>query len=200
MFIEKIETFSPAQNIQINAGPAGSKVCGGIAASTQIETELGWKTASDLNIGDRVYTYDGGLRRLENVTRTSGTDHAQMAIELPGGVFSNSQNVTLLLDQNLLFESPVVEEMFGKPAIMVAASELVGMAGAREINQDRGAEFIHLGFAQEEVIWANSGLLVHCSKSVGSDFFGSAKGFHAKMLLTELLEETTGYCLQSMVA
>jgi hypothetical protein len=142
----------------------------GLLAGTLVATELGWHPAEDLQPGDRVVTFDNGMRpvrRVEVSTLWTTEHHAPRAtwpLLVPAGVLGNRSAITLLPEQAVLIESDEGEDMFGDPFSLVAAGALNGFKGIERIPPMREMKIVTLVFDQDEVVYANGTLLVHCPK------------------------------------
>lgn len=191
-----IETQNPAlktatvTNMITTAVDAKPQRNAGLIAGTLVETAAGWRRVELLRVGDRMHTYDGGLRQLRRVERTYyGAEHGGYGLEgvlhVPGGALDNCEDVFVMPDQMLMIESQVAAELLGTVPVLMPASALEGYRGiARQ--QPRGLiEAIMLGFDDEEVVFANSGLLAHCAAGAAeSGFFTTLDHGRAKALVS----------------
>lgn len=154
----------------------------GLIAGTLIETAAGWRRAELLRVGDHVQTYDGGLRQLRRVERSYyGAGQGGYALEgilhVPGGAFDNCEEMFVMPDQMLMISSQVAADLLGTPSVLMPASALAGYRGITRVQPKGLIEAITLGFDDEEVVYANTGLLAHCASGASgatgaeSDFF-----------------------------
>ena len=161
----------------------------GLIAGTLIETAVGWRRVELLRVGDHVQTFDGGLRQLRRIERSYyGADHGGYTLEetvhVPGGALDNCEQISVMPEQMLLVTSEVAAELLGTPSVLVPAAALLGYRGITRQKSNRLIEAITLGFDDEEVIYANSGLLAHCGAGQGSDFFTTLDFGRAKALVS----------------
>ncbi len=170
MFIASQTTFTEAEKIILGAAPAAKNVPVGLIAGTQLETAAGWRPVEKLMRGDKVYTYDGGLRAINRLDR-SFVDAAEVAPEglvlIPGGVLSNSDDLLVLPEQKLLIETTAL----GGVAALFRAADLIGQDGIHRVRSTSHIQVVRPVFDDEEVLWANSGLLFHCAASMGAPGF-----------------------------
>ena len=138
-------------------------VVSGMLAGTMVETATGWRGVETLRIGDVVQTLDGGLAKVLAVDRqTLRPELAQSLIAVPGGTLDTCAELQLLPGQHLLLDT------LGNPAYpdadfaLVPALALEGRMGCTRRYALREIQVITPLFAIEEIVWANSGLLIHC--------------------------------------
>ncbi len=160
----------------------------GIIAGTLVETESGWQPVERLRAGEYVQTFDGGLRQVQQIERSYyGAAHGGFAIDgvvfIPGGALGNCDDLFAMPEQHLMIESKLAEELLGTPVVLLPASALVGFYDVKWQHPQAVIEAVTLGFAQEEVVFANSGVLLYCPKDAGSDFFTVLDHWRAKALL-----------------
>lgn len=161
----------------------------GLIAGTMVETAAGWRRVELLRVGDRVHTYDGGLRQLRRVEHAyygaeNGGYGLDAVLHVPGGVLDNCEDLFVMPEQMLMIESQVAEELLGTLAVLIPASALEGYQGITRRQPEGLIEAITLGFDDEEVVFANSGLLAHCAPMVaGSEFFTTLDHWRAKALV-----------------
>jgi len=140
----------------------------GLIAGTLVATDLGWQPVEDLHPGDRVVTFDNGLRPLKAVrtsTLYTAADRAPRSLwpmAVPAGALGNRQALHLLPGQNVLIESDAAETLFGQPFLMVAAGSLSGFRGLAPAVPAPVLPVVALEFADDEVVYASGTLLVHC--------------------------------------
>lgn len=147
-----------------NTTPMTNLASGGMVAGTLIETDTGWRPVETLKPQDRVATFDGGLRPVRAVTRRGigGQGHALNLIQVPGGALETCSDLLLPAEQGVLLDLPQSEARFGTPLVLVPASALVGWQGVRVARCARSLTVIDLQFEDDEVIYANTGALIHC--------------------------------------
>ncbi|MGQ0565455.1 MAG: Hint domain-containing protein [Gemmobacter sp.] len=138
----------------------------GLAAGTPVETRGGWRAVETLRPGDVVQTLDGGLARIAAMDRTWALPAMQVSVlDLAGGAFGNCGRVTLLPDQHLLLDLDAADQTGDLPDALGAlfpANALDGHRGVTRRTVRAPLEVVTLMFAEEELVWAASGLLLHC--------------------------------------
>jgi hypothetical protein len=133
----------------------------GLVAGTLVETAEGWQPVESLAIGQRVQTWDGGLRPLQRLEAVRVAPGAGL-VALPGGVLSTCSDMLLLPGQHLLVETGAAAEVLDQDVVLVPASALDGYRGAAAVRQRKGVDVIRLGFEAEEIVYANTGAMLHC--------------------------------------
>lgn len=141
----------------------------GLAAGTPVETRTGWRAVETLRPGDAVQTLDGGLARITAMDRTWMLPAMKGHIlDLAGGTFGNCGAITLLPDQHLLLDLNPDDLTGGLPDALGALMPAQSLEGRRGITRRAvraPLEVVTLMFADEELVWAASGLLLHCPAS-----------------------------------
>lgn len=140
----------------------------GMIAGTLVATDMGWQSVEDLQAGDKVVTFDNGMRPLKAVgistlwTAAKQAPRAVWPLLVPERAMGNRTALTLLPEQAVLIESDEAEAMFGDPFTLVSASSLEGYKGITRVPPSREMKIVTLQFAEEEVVYANGTTLVHC--------------------------------------
>ena len=142
----------------------------GLTDGMCVETEDGWRQVSALRTGMRVHAFDGGLRPVRRIERlTFGADlpglFPEGLILVPGGALGNCQDFYLLPAAHVLLSGGAVAAITGDVAALVQAEDLAGHGGICRAMPVDGIESVRIEFDDEEVIWANTGVLVHCPVS-----------------------------------
>lgn len=162
----------------------------GLVAGTLVETAAGWRQVEMLRVGDHVQTYDGGLRQLRQIDRAyygaaDGAYPLQGVLHVPAGALDNCDDLLVMPEQKLLIESQLAADLLGELAVLIPASALEGFRGITRQAPKALIEAVTLGFENEEVVYANSGLLLHCAtKDTG--FFTELDDGRARALLSLL--------------
>lgn len=140
----------------------------GLIAGTLVATEMGWQPVEDLYAGERVVTFDNGMRPLKAVkisklwTAEHNAPRSIWPLEVPKRALGNRETIRLLPDQSVLIESDEAEALFGDAFMMVAAGVLDGYKGIARVPPTREMTVVTLEFANDEVVYANGTTLVHC--------------------------------------
>ncbi|WP_368188101.1 Hint domain-containing protein [Aestuariibius sp. HNIBRBA575] len=132
----------------------------GLMSGAMVETDCGWKAIEQVQVGDVLCTFDGGLRAVRDIIRDDVP--AAQHVHIPGGVLGSDADLTVLPDQYILLTGSLAETRFKLPAVLMEARKLVGEFGIELSRSDATAHATTLVFDEEEVIWANTGLLLHC--------------------------------------
>ncbi len=165
----------------------------GLTAGTMVETATGWRSVASLSVGERIGTWDGGLARLTALRRSVLTPaRADQMILVPGGALGNCSDLLLTPRQPVMIESAEAEKLLGEAHVLVAAEAMIGFRGITQQSATEQLEVIHLGFDDEEVIFANTGALLHCGFGRRGDFFTLLSDDRARALLS-LMDADLGF-------
>ena len=135
----------------------------GLVAGTLVETATGWQDVATLRIGDRVQTLDGGLSRILGLDRrTLKPEPETSLIHVPGGCHEACSDVLLLPGQHVLKDTLGDDACHGAPFILIPAFAMTVDALVTRHFPETLVEVITPLFADEEVIFANSGVMLHC--------------------------------------
>lgn len=163
----------------------------GLTGDVRVETAKGWTAVSELVPGAEVFTYDGGLQVLESIEKTRHQVRAFSTqtggvVRISGGCLGSGQDTIVLANQRIGLEGSFVEELFGLPFICLKARHLLGLDGVSIVKPQDFIETYQLHFVDEEFVWANDGLLVHCaaeaSRSATPDYFTEKCAQDGKLL------------------
>lgn len=144
----------------------------GVIAGTRVASNLGWRDVAALSVGDQVLTFDNGMQEITEMRRSTmwvdAPDSAQALwpVTVPVGALGNRVELTLLADQGVLVESDAASDMYGDPFAIVPAVALVGLRGITRRAPQHAIEVISISFADEQVIYAEGGALLHCPVSL----------------------------------
>ncbi len=142
-------------------------VIGGIVAGTLVETATGWQPVGNLRIGTLVHTLDGGLTRILALDRRSLAALPESTlIHVPGGHYDACCDLMLLPGQHVLIDTLGDPSHGSVPYVLLPAMALTTDPLIRREFADLAVEVITLLFAEEEVIFANSGVLLHCPRVI----------------------------------
>ena len=159
---------------------AAAPVVGGIVAGTLVETATGWTPVESLRIGAQVHTLDGGLTRILALDRRTLAPLTETAlIHLPGGNYDACSDLMLVPGQHVLIDT-LGDSCYGRaPYVLVPAMALTADPLIRRDAPDLAVEVITPLFAEEEVIFANSGVLLHCPSVMdGAGRYPDTSFFH----------------------
>lgn len=140
----------------------------GLMAGTRVASNLGWRAIEALAVGDKVLTFDNGMQEIVDIRRAfmwldaPDSAEAMWPVIVPVGALGNREPLTLLADQGVLVESDAASDAFGDPFAVVPAAALDGVRGIHRAQPMHRVELIAIYFAQEEVIYAEGGAMLHC--------------------------------------
>ena len=156
MFMQDFDRLATQSMAVSPTAPAG------LTAATMIETANGWRRAEALRMGDRIYTMDGGLRPVLGLTRTWLNPGEGSLVHIPGGAFDNCDDLLLPEGQLVLVQTGDDAAFPDALVALAPAVALVGLCGITRRGLSMSMELIQPHFAQEEVIWGNSGVQLFC--------------------------------------
>jgi len=163
-------TKLPRRSVETTGAYDGglSALTHGLMAGTRVASNLGWRAIEALAVGDKVLTFDHGMREITEIRRSTvwldapDTAPALWPVIIPVGALDNRAELILLADQGVLVESDTAAEMYGDPFAIVPAQTLEGVRGIYRAAPAHQIELIAVYFADEQVIYAEGGALIHC--------------------------------------
>jgi len=142
--------------------PQGDVIC--FTAGTRIRTPDGYTRVEDLLAGDKVLTKDNGPQELLWVgsRHMSGARlHASPSLR-PVRVRAHAlaqgiPNDDLLVspDHRMLYQGPKARILFNEPEVLVRACDMIDDFNVFTDYAVREVTYVHLLFAEHQVIWAN---------------------------------------------
>lgn len=154
----------------------------GIAAGTLVETADGWRRIETLRMGDRVQTLDGGLARIIGLSRQAVADGRMMHV--PGGHLGTCEDLWLAPFQHVLVDTMGDAAFPEAASLLLPAMALEGTIGRLRPFAGRAEVFTPL-FAEEEVVWANSGALLWCPGLAQDPAEAPASTFFTRLSVAE---------------
>ncbi len=146
-----------------------------LSAETMIETQSGWTRAADLTPTDHLASLDGGFVPVAWLRRALPC----AAILVPAGALGNCSDLILPEDTHIGVDAPlnfeVETDMLSLP--------LRAFLGQNGIRLTAASEFITLGLASEEMLWAQTGLLIH-ARPMSNGYFHTLCTAQARALIT----------------
>ncbi len=152
-------TFSPA----ITSAPRGHRAT--LSAQTLLETPTGWTSVDTLQAGDKVATLDGGFAPIAAISRPDR--HAPL-VHVPGGVLSTCSDIALPGDARIALTPPA--RWSQAPVVSVPVKALSGWHGIRP-TLFAGPDLTTLHFENEEMVFAQTGLMIHAHDGSPDPFF-----------------------------
>ncbi|MEM6372962.1 MAG: Hint domain-containing protein [Pseudomonadota bacterium] len=136
-----------------------------LTAQTRLETPKGWCTVDTLSVGDRVATMDGGFAAITAISRPK---RRAPLVQVPGGVLSTCSDVALPADARVALSPPA--RWSQAPVVSAPVKALSGWRGIRP-TLFAGPDLATLHFEDEEMIYAQTGLLIHACDTEADSFF-----------------------------
>ena len=130
---------------------------GGFLPECMVETDRGFIQARDVKPGDMVYTFDGGEQEVKAVRHA--VPRLTTLMHVPAGALGNDTDLMLPSDQKVVLEMDTAERLFGLPVVVTKLIALSGYKGIAPAAPERLGR-IHFEFEEEELVWAESGMLL----------------------------------------
>lgn len=159
MFMQDITRFAAAP-VQVGhiTQIASAHTSFGLVAGTLVETGAGWRGIETLHIGESLYTLDGGLARIVAMNRREVLP-GEPVIRIAGGHFDACSELFLMPGQDLILDTMGLTEA---PYACLSAEALAACPGVSRSATPRRIEVVTPIFAEEEAVWAQSGVLLRC--------------------------------------
>lgn len=171
-------TRHTAEFAEVNSTLAVKGAMVNLGLDTMLETPRGWTAVSELAPGDEVATLDGGFAPLAWIGRSQPMTRGLL---VPAGAIDNCSDVILPDDTLVGIEAPLsFEATSDHVSLPLVAFE--GLRGIRRPDGDAG-QFRILGFETEEMIWAQTGMLVH-ARPMADAFFQTLRFADARGLVS----------------
>lgn len=162
MFHNHTKAFAQFEPAIIPAAPAAARTT--LGGDTLVETAQGWVAVRSLRVGDALATLDGGFAPITAITTP---DMTGPLVCVPGGALSNCSDVTLPGDVHVGLDLP--GHIHDAPLVTAPLNALCGWRGIRPTLAG-ATDLATLHFETEELIYAQTGLLIHAAPG-GETFF-----------------------------
>lgn len=143
----------------------------GIVAGTHVASNLGWRAVDQLSVGDKVLTFDHGMKTITDIQRETlwSAQHSHLPssvtpVLVPRDALNNRCDLWLMPEQGLLIECDAALDVLGDPFAVVPAEALVGFRGIERHAPTQRLDMTVLSFAGDEVVYVEGGLLAHCPR------------------------------------
>lgn len=168
MFMQHIRQFERAEPVRpLDHLLARLPRRDGLPGATLVETVTGWRRADSLRPGDRVATWDGGLRELQAL-HSGWMEPGETLVRVPGGALDNCGEVWLSAGQLVLIRSPFAAAVLDAEAVLLPAAALAGCRGISLAMPAKTQDLVSLHFDADELIFAASGLCLHAAPENGA--------------------------------
>jgi len=168
MFMPHIRQFEAAHPVAASLDHPVAALPTGIPGATLIETGEGWRAAATLRPGDGLATWDGGLRPLLSVqSEVVRPAIDERLVRVPGGALNNCGTVWLRPGQHVLIRAAHAAAVLEAEAVLIPAAALAGYRGITFQPVVAPLSMVTLRFLEDEVIFAASGLCLHCGAEEG---------------------------------
>lgn len=172
----------------------------GIVAGTKVATAVGWRPVQAIIAGDQVLTFDNGLQTVIEVRRQTLFAESSIMptdswpLQVPAGSLGNRVTMHILPGQNVLIESDVAEEVYGDPFALIPAAALDGYNGISRVAPSTRIDVITLHFAQDQIVYANIGVLFMCPRAgdLMHDLFATPAPARYRALSMDEADEVLG--------
>ncbi|WP_138935119.1 Hint domain-containing protein [Roseovarius arcticus] len=140
----------------------------GMGSGIVVATSVGWQKLGDINVGQGVLTFDGGLQRVLSaraVPAWAGPGPCPRnlwPVEVPQGALGNREVMQLAADQPIQIESDAAEAQGDDPFALIRARALDGVRGICRVPPAPDEMLITLTFAMEQIVFVAGGAMMHC--------------------------------------
>ncbi|SNT38639.1 Hint domain-containing protein [Tropicimonas sediminicola] len=144
------------------------EMTGGLTAGTLVATAEGWRLAETISAGDKLVTFDDGVRTVTGVTRRqhalkpSPIHSVAPLLSLPEGAVGNRRALLVPEGQALVVESDLAESVLGDPFALVDASHMMRMQGARRVLPKDPVVLVTLSFEEDQMIYIEGNAVALC--------------------------------------
>ncbi len=176
MFTRFIKEF---ENTIVLPAPAGADIILGDTA--MLDTPNGWTSPTLLKPGMDVATLDGGFTLIRSIERVQ---HEPGLFFIPEGALGNCNALHMPGEAHIGFEAPLSYSEAQSDHLSLPVSALEGHFGVRRATSDVG-QMYRMTLAEEEMVWTNTGCLLH-ARSAGASFFHTLSFGQARAFLTLL--------------
>lgn len=159
----------PAQIDQLMPKPALTATQS-FVPGTMLETAKGWVAVEHLSAADEVYTLDGGLSRIQSVSASQPRADQQTWC-IPAGVLNACSDLHVSETQLVALDSAACETLFDAPVVLAPITACAGFGGIAPTQAYRQPLNVTLEFAEEEILYAQTGALLHVPATSGDSFF-----------------------------
>lgn len=141
---------------------------GGFLPTTRVETAHGFKQVRALRPGDKIYTFDGGLRQVINIRHT--VPRLCAMVKIPAGALGNDRDLELPSDMLTTLDMDTADRLFGTPLVVCKLISLVGHQGITTTLPQNFAR-VHLEFSEEELVWSEGAMLINSATAEDELFY-----------------------------
>lgn len=201
-----------ARTAEVSGAMDGLLITGqsGFVNGTHVASNLGWRAVEALSVGDKVLTFDHGMKTIVDIQRETllAPEHtlppAQRPVLVPEGAMNNRADMWLMPDQGMLVESEAAIDALGDPFAVVPARVLKGLRGIRAAAPTDQLTVTTLALADDEVIYVEGGMLAYCPRprciltetpKTGSELYDVLDMRAARFLVECLIDEDDGAAL-----
>lgn len=138
---------------------------------TMLETRDGWRAVETLGPGDAVATLDGGFAMLTGLRRRRLAPGRMRHWRIPAGTFNTCSDLRLSAGQHIALAGPECDRLFGAPCVLAPIATMAGFRGIAPLTGLARAEATELRFASEEIVYAQTGALLHVPSGGATSFF-----------------------------
>ena len=152
-------------------------------AGTMVETEAGWRVVDSLKAGDRVATLDGGVAEVKSVVSRPAPSTCRLW-HIPAGSLNNCSDLRLASGQHVALTDPEVETLFDTHCVLVPVAAMAGFRGIQPLTCFDLAPMTRLEFDTEEIVFTQTGTLVHVPTPSADPFFRTLAYGETRALLS----------------
>ncbi|PTX57828.1 Hint domain-containing protein [Litoreibacter ponti] len=134
----------------------------GLTVGTPVMTSTGKRPIEELKSGDRVLTKDLGMQVVKCIAfRDADLESSPdlSPIRVPPGAFGHErpgQDIYLAPSQQIALRHRMFDVLFASREVLVAARDLVGVAGIERVSGLRGVTYVSLGFMKRHLLYCGN--------------------------------------------
>lgn len=159
-----------------------------LTAGTRVETPDGWRRVDGLSAGDAIATRDGGFARIVSLTAAAVPTTPWL---VPGGALDNCSDLILPATTAVALRRPRAMRSHLAPLLLAPVETLAGFRGIRPAPA-AARPMIALGFESEELVYAQTGALIHAAPHGGAPFYETLDYGTVRALITLSQQGFTG--------
>lgn len=150
-----------------------------LCANTIVETSRGWSAVGDLRPDDALASLDGGFVPLASIRAAGPTP----AVHIPARALGNCTDVTLPADAWVGLDAPGDFILASTDVLSAPLDGFDGYRGIR-ISAQHPAPALTLGLASEEMLWVQTGMLIH-ARPMTTPYFHTLTAPQTQRLLAD---------------
>ncbi|MEP4195754.1 MAG: hypothetical protein ABJL99_08985 [Aliishimia sp.] len=159
-----------------------------LSVETIVETRRGWRKIADVRPSDEIASLDGGFVPLSWVRQAIPTPN----YHIPAQALGNCDDMVLPSDSRIGRGAPLNFTHASTDMLSAPIRAFEGYRGIRKVTASETTPSLTIGLAAEEMLWVQSGLLIH-ARPMTTPYFHTLSFAEACALIA--LESTSPDCI-----